>query len=497
MAEYDVCVVGAGISGLVAANKLLDEGNKVVVLEKHNKVGGIAKTTVKGRFEFKYPLLDLYLDNDKFPYSLNNMFENDIEFVKLNELFRLYSPKSDITFVNNKAKAKELLASLVPDSVEAINTFFDLAYECRDALNYISNNIDALNVDFIKEEFNNFMRVSSYSVSQVMDSLGLPIFVQEVINSYWLMYGSTETSISFVDYASNLVNALDYGVKVPVDGSYGVALSLAQRFLIMGGEIKLNSEVVNIIVEDNQVNGVKTNDGKIIYCNKVVVNSTMETVYSKLIKPEDVPRDAYKDINSREKGGKLFTVNLGLNRSVEELGIKNYLSFVYHSLDSDLELEKMKEMGWRNIIAVAPNVVDKDASPEGTAILSLNTVFFDDTFSEYTDVNNYYRDISEIAERMIDTYQKFTKLNIASFIEEIDIVSPIDVAVATNSIDGNAFGFRLNNLDNYLPRTLNQNNEKYIKGLEICGGFDGDFYGYSSNLYAGYNAALNIEKAGE
>ena len=148
MAEYDVCVVGAGISGLVAANKLLDEGNKVVVLEKHNKVGGIAKTTVKGRFEFKYPLLNLYLDNDKFPYSLNNMFETDIEFVKLNELFRLYSPKSDITFVNNKAKAKELLASLVPDSVEAINTFFDLAYECRDALNYISNNFFLLNIKY-------------------------------------------------------------------------------------------------------------------------------------------------------------------------------------------------------------------------------------------------------------------------------------------------------------------------------------------------------------
>ena len=352
-------------------------------------------------------------------------------------------------------------------------------------------------MEFIKKEFNNFMRVSSYSVSQVMDSLGIPIFVQEIINSFWMLYGSSETSISFIDYATNLVNALDYGVKVPVEGSYGVAVSLAERFLVMGGEIKLNSEVVNIIVEDNEVNGVKLADGKTIYCNRVVVNAGLDTVYGKLIKPEDAPRDALRNVNSREKGAKLFTVNLGLNRSIEDLGITNYLSFVYHSLDSDLEMEKMKEMGWRNLFVVVPNIVDRDASPEGTSIISLNTLFFDDVFSEYTDRKNYERDVNEIAQRMIDTFQKYTKINIANYIEEIDIISPIDAAVKTNNLDGNLFGFRLNNLDNYLPRELNKNNEKYIKGLETCGGFDGDFYGYNSNLYSGLVAALDVEGAGE
>ena len=128
MNEYDVCVVGAGISGLIAANVLIDKGEKVLVLEKQNKVGGIASNRVKGRFEFKYPLLNIYLDNDKFPYSLNRIVDNDLEFVRVNDLFRVYSPKSDITITANKAKAKEVLYSLAPDSVEIINTFFDLAY---------------------------------------------------------------------------------------------------------------------------------------------------------------------------------------------------------------------------------------------------------------------------------------------------------------------------------------------------------------------------------
>lgn len=496
MNEYDVCIVGAGISGLVAANKLIDDGNKVLVLERHNKVGGIATNTVKGRFEFKYPLLGLYLDNDKLPYSISSLLDNDIEFIKLNNLFRVISPKTDITLVNDKNKCLELLESLVPGSHESLVNFINLAYECREAMDYITKNIDNLDMDYVKEEYDNFMRVSSYSVSQVMDTLGIPIFLQEIINSFWMMYGSSETAISFVDYAVNLVNALDYGVVVPKEGSYGVAVSLAQRFLAQGGEIRLNSDVVNILVEDNVVNGVKLADGKTIYCNKVIVNSTMETVYSKLINPELVPRDAYKNINSREIGAKLFTINLGLNRSVEELGIKSYLSFIYHSLDSDVEMQKMNEMGFRDIIAICPSAIDKTASPDGTTVLSLNTLFFADTFEEYTDINNYNRDINEIAGRVIDIFQKYSKININNYIEEIEIYSPIDNAYLTNTINGNVFGFRLNNLDNFLPRLLNGENEKYIKGLELCGGFDGDFYGYNSSFYSGYRGALNVEKAG-
>ena len=495
--EYDVCVVGAGISGLVAANKLIDEGKNVIVLEQHNAVGGISTNRVKGRFEFKYPTLDLYVNNSKLPYSINNLLDNDIEFVGLRNILRVMSPKGDITLVNDKEKTLEILESLAPNSGEPLRNFISLAEECREALDYITKNIDNLDMDYIHEEYNNFMRVSSYSLSQVMDTLNLPIFLQEIMNSFWMVYGSSETSVSFVDYATHFLNALDYGLTVPKEGSYGVAVSLAQRFLAKGGTIKLNSTVNNIIVEDKEVNGVRLSDGKVIYANKVIVNSTMETVYSKLIKPEDVPRDAFKNINSREVGAKLFTVNLGLNRSVEDLGIRSYLTFVYHSLDSDLEMEKMHDMGWRDVLAVCPNAIDPSASPDGTCVLSLNTLFFKDTFGEYTDVNNYNRDVNEIAQRVIDVFQKYTKINIANYIEEIDIISPLDSLVLTNNIDGNVFGFRLNQLDNYLPKLLNSENEKYIKGLEICGGFDGDFYGYSSNLYAGYKAALNTLKAGD
>ena len=140
--EYDVCVVGAGISGLVAANKLIDEGKNVIVLEQHNAVGGISTNRVKGRFEFKFPTLDLYVNNSNLPYSINNLLDNDIEFVGLRNILRVMSPKGDITLVNDKEKTLEILESLAPNSGEPLRNFISLAEECREALDYITKNID-------------------------------------------------------------------------------------------------------------------------------------------------------------------------------------------------------------------------------------------------------------------------------------------------------------------------------------------------------------------
>ena len=42
--KYDYCIVGAGPSGLTAAYKLLKEGKSVVLIERENRIGGLAKS---------------------------------------------------------------------------------------------------------------------------------------------------------------------------------------------------------------------------------------------------------------------------------------------------------------------------------------------------------------------------------------------------------------------------------------------------------------------
>ena len=40
--EFDVIVIGSGLGGMTAANRLAKDGQKVLLLEAHNKLGGFA-----------------------------------------------------------------------------------------------------------------------------------------------------------------------------------------------------------------------------------------------------------------------------------------------------------------------------------------------------------------------------------------------------------------------------------------------------------------------
>ncbi|WP_372653143.1 FAD-dependent oxidoreductase, partial [Halobacteriovorax sp.] len=40
--DYEVIIIGSGLAGMTAANKLARNGRSVLLLESHNKLGGFA-----------------------------------------------------------------------------------------------------------------------------------------------------------------------------------------------------------------------------------------------------------------------------------------------------------------------------------------------------------------------------------------------------------------------------------------------------------------------
>ena len=500
MNSYDVIVVGAGNSGLISALTLLNDGYKVLLLDEHNNIGGFSREIRKGRFNFDLTFNKLYLkNNNSEPYMLRSLFkklniDKKIDFAQVSELCHFITPDKNVVLPLGVENYIEKIEELVPGSRSKLEEFFELARECREALNYVVTHKDNIDYDYIKEEYNNFMRVAGYSLSKVLDAIDVPLEAQEILDVLWIYWGSSEIEISFVSYAVSLLNMLEYGLEVPSNNGYDISLTIANEFLEKGGELKLNSKVVKLLVEDGQVNGVKLLDGNIYYANKVIVNSNMWNVYGSLIEPSEIPREALKNMNKRELGGRLFTVNLALNRSASELGLNDYTYIIYHSLDSDLEFNRMKEIANGNQISFVYNNANSSVSPAGTCLISLNTIFFDDCYTNYVTEDSLFGDDREIAQRLIQVFQKYTKVKIADYIEEIEIVSPITNFTINDIQSGSTYGYRLSGLDNYIPRLLNYKNERYIDGLYLCGGFDGDIFGYNSSFISGYEVAMDVLK---
>ena len=58
---YDVIVIGSGLAGLTAANKLAKDGRSVLLLEAHNKLGGFATWFRRNANEGEKHIFDISL----------------------------------------------------------------------------------------------------------------------------------------------------------------------------------------------------------------------------------------------------------------------------------------------------------------------------------------------------------------------------------------------------------------------------------------------------
>ncbi|MGW1838797.1 phytoene desaturase family protein [Streptomyces sp. NPDC002067] len=110
---------------------------------------------------------------------------------------------------------------------------------------------------------------------------------------------------------------------VPEGGSLGLARSVERRFRALGGEIRYNAKVVEILVEDDRARGVRLSDGREIRADITVSACDGHTTLMELLKGRYLT-PAYRDLYTRtiDEPGMLFpgyvTVFLGLRRPFPE-----------------------------------------------------------------------------------------------------------------------------------------------------------------------------------
>ncbi len=476
MNDYDLIVIGAGISGLIAANVVQKEGKKVLVLEKNNIFSKESNSLIKGRFAFNPSLSEVGYynsENDVVDNILKNIGIKKIKYIKTNEAFRLvskdeYGHRLDYVLPFGIDNFIEKMEEYVPDSKECMESYFKLAEECNNALKYILGTHGEPNEEIMKSKYENFMKVSTYSHSEVLDMLGVPLHAQEILNTYWINFGSSETEISFVQYASQMYEYIKNGIHVLRNGNYELLYALLNEFTRKGGDVRFNSCVKNLIVDNGCVRGVTLLNDTNIASKHVLFNGSLHELYGKLIEKKDLPIRAVQRCNQKRLGLRRFTVQLGLNRTIDELGIHNYSYYIYDTLDSDLELTKMNSLSVDSAYCRCLNVIDNGVSPDGTTLLELNTYFSGSVFEEEITDANYEKIKNKVANSLIKLFEDKMKLKIKPYIEEINVLTPADYYLMNgNYVDG----YKLISFDNMLYRYFNIKNERYIKGLYNCGSF--------------------------
>ncbi len=506
MKNYDVIVIGAGNGGLAAAATCAKEGLSTLLLERHNIPGGSATSFVRGRFEFEPSLHELAgpskPNGDDCAPGMFKRMNADCDFLNHKSTFRLVVPAKEgdtDTFVNEDGievsidarmpvgfeEFSRKLDELVPGSYDSCKKAFDLSTAMFDILNNLDN---PAKLPPMLKDFPDILRMGAYNMNDVLDTLGMPKKAQDIFNTYWCYLGVPGDKLDFLYYMAMLYSYVRTGTSVPHLRSHEMSLALDKVIRDNGGDIWYNSEVTKVIMKDGKPAGVVINGEKEVYAKRFICNSFPNKVWTDLFDEKDIPERQLKLANARTISTTLTTVYLGMNKSKEELGIKDYSTFIAPVSDSDEQFALVDKYFSDYCIINCLNEIIPDSSPEGTCQLFLTGMTIGDVM-EGIEPKDYKKFKTKIAEDMIKTCEKALNISITPYIEEIEIALPPTFSRYLNSPQGTPYGYLLEKWDSMLPRTIQSVKDRPFENFMFCGASQERGDGYYSAYYTGENAA--------
>ncbi len=510
--QYDVIVIGAGNGGLAAAATCAKAGLSTLLLERHNIPGGSASSFVRGRFEFEPSLHELAgVGAPDKSGQIEDMFirmEGNVDWCQHDSTFRLVVPAKEgdtDTFVNEDGVEVVVdarmpvgfepfarkLEELVPGSYESCMEAFRLsdrmfkAFDCMDDLSKLPGSL---------KDIPNLMRMISHTMKQALDTLGMPKRAQDIFNTYWCYLGSPASQLDFLYYLAMLHSYVKNGTGIPKLRSHEMSLALDEVIRRNGGDIWYNSEVTKVIVKDGKPAGVVINGNKEVSGKYFICNSYPYAVFKDLFDAKDIPEQQLKMLNARKTACSLTTVYLGMNKTKEELGIKDYSVFIAPDSDSDKQYMAAQNFFSGYCIINCLNEIIPDCTPEGTCQLFLTTMTFGDVMKDVRP-EDYKKFKNKVAKDMIETCEKALNMSIMPYIEEIEIALPPTFARYLNTPFGTPYGYMLEKWDSMIPRTVQYLKDQPFENFFFCGASQERGDGYGCAYYTGEKAGGLVVKA--
>ncbi len=278
--QYDYVVIGAGMGGLSAANFLARYGKRVLVLEKHRVPGGLVTSFPREGVHFDLGIHGLYElgEGQTIPQFMRFWNAPRVETVPLRGDLKCFIGEREHRFQHGRAR--ESFLESFPKNRDDVNRIFDVMetivtemFSGTEAPEppYDMNLLQLIRFGMAaKRQRPSFMRYGSKDAYRVLDSLTTSDELKTAIYSkapYPMVFMAC--AYQWGVYGSSLY---------PSHGMHAISDAAAEGLKRLGGELKLNAEVTEILVSDNRAYGVRTKDGA-EYLGAVISNASPQYTY--------------------------------------------------------------------------------------------------------------------------------------------------------------------------------------------------------------------------
>lgn len=256
MRKYPLLIIGGGLSGLAAGIRFARFGQKVLILEKHSKIGGL-----NSYYHRKGRLLETGL------HAVSNFAPPEDKHAPLNRLLRqLKIPRRNL--VLQEQYSSEILfpgrASLCFSN--DFNLLHDqVATRFPDSAKHFTAMVAELDL------YDPFIPRPKISARQFVSSFLYDELLVEMLFCPLMFYGSSgEDDMDLSQFVILFRAIFQEGFFRPEGTIKDLLDLLLAHYKSFGGEIELTAGVTEILTENNKISGVRTAAGEVILCESLI-----------------------------------------------------------------------------------------------------------------------------------------------------------------------------------------------------------------------------------
>ncbi len=427
--SYDVVVIGSGLAGMTAANMIGRSGRKVLLLEAHNKLGGLATWFKrKGGHVF-----DISLHG--FPAGMiktcrkywSKDIANKIEQVKR---VRFLNPQYELESDFTKEDFSKILVEHFNVKEETVAAFFDELAN----MNY-----------YDPPEMNNGQLFEKYFPGRN----DITRFLLEPI----VYANGSNLEDPAISYGIVFSNFMSKGVYIFRGGTDMMISMMKEELLKNNVDIRLHSEVDEILLDDEKiVMAVRVGD-EVIKTRSVVSNANIKKTIFDLVGETNFDEQFINEAKKVRLNTSSCQVFMGLKEgeSIPDIG-----ELIFCSDDEEFSTDKILST---DVKSQTFSVYYPDMRPHlgnRYAIVSSSNARYEDWFNLSKEEYKKRKDF--LIQRALTALDKILP-GIESKIDHIEASTPLTVEKYTHHLQGSSFGTKFEGLP------ISMNLHKQVPGL--------------------------------
>ncbi len=319
-AKRRIVVVGAGPGGLTAAMILAHRGFAVTVVERKSRVGGRNARLDLGPYKFDtgptFLMMKQILDQCFAEAGADS--GQLLEFTRLDPMYRLQFAKFALHATQDIERLKSEVACHFPGREAGVGRF----------MNYEKRRFEHM-LPCLQKHYSTLGSLFSRNLLAVLPYLSLGRKVFDVLKGY---FGEDELAISFSFQSKYLgmspwecpgyfamLAYIEYafGVYHVTGGLSEISEKMAEQAVRNGAEIRLDTEVEQILLQGRRAVGVRLLGGEEIKCDDIVLNADFGDAMSRLIPPGVLRKYRPEKLAKKRFSCSTFMLYLGIDKELD------------------------------------------------------------------------------------------------------------------------------------------------------------------------------------